>query len=149
VTSCTTLGNFLPTEDDEERVGNVESVNRIANYLATLTLGARQVLSFLVSLDRPIDIYELARHNGESEPIRTARLMQELDNRKLARVETGEVFEWEVPYQVVLWTDARGSVLDGWETFWDELRAYLAGRHDATLDDVIVDLDFSLLDLCK
>jgi hypothetical protein len=53
---------------------------------------------------------------------------------------------WEIPYQVTLWTDAMGSVLDGWDTFWEELRSHLAGRADATLDDVIVGLDFSLLD---
>ena len=74
--------------------------------------------------------------------------MQELENRKLARVAE-EAFEGELPHEVVLWTDARGSVLDGWDTFWDELRAHMSGRSDATLDDVIVDLDFSLLDLCQ
>jgi hypothetical protein len=121
-------------------------VNRIADYLATLTRGARQVLSFLASLDRPIDVCELARHNGEPEPVKTERLMQELENRKIARVETGDVLEREVPYQVVLWTHATGSVLNGWDTFWDELRSYLGDQADATLDDVIVGLDFSLLD---
>lgn len=146
VTPCTTLDRFLPGQPDDERAGNVEYVNRIADYLATLTLGARQMLSFLVSLDRPIEIFELARHNGEPAPVRTARLMQELENRKLARTGTADVLEGEVPYQVTLWTDAAGSVLDGWETFWEELRSHLAGRADAALDDVIVGLDFSLLD---
>jgi hypothetical protein len=142
VTQCTTLNRFLLVGDEEERVGNVEAVNRIANYLATLTLGARQVLAFLVSLDRPIDIYELARHNGESEPVRTHRLVLELENRKIARVED----DYDVTNQVVLWSDASGSILDGWVDFWWELREHLASRGDATLDDVIVDLDFSLLD---
>lgn len=146
VTPCITLDRFLPGQPDDERVGNVEYVNRIADYLATLTLGARQVLSFLVSMDRPIDVFELARHNGEPEPVRTGRLMQELENRKLAKVETGEAFEWDVPHQVILWTDARGSVLDGWDTFWEELRNHLATREDVTIDDVIVGLNFSLLD---
>jgi len=146
VTPCTTLDRFQPGQPDDERSWNVECVNRIADHLATLTLGARQVLSFLMSLDRPIEIFELARHNGESEPVRTGRLMQELENRKLARVETGDVLEGEVPYQVILWTDAQDSVLGGWDTFWDELRGCLASRADATLDDVIVSLDFSLLD---
>jgi hypothetical protein len=52
-----------PDQPDDHRPENVEFVNRIADYLAMLTLGARQMLSFLVSLDRPIDIFELARHN--------------------------------------------------------------------------------------
>lgn len=146
VTPCTTLDRFLPDQPDDDRAGNVEFVNRIADYLATLTLGARQMLSFLVSLDRPVDIFELARHNGESEPVRTGRLMQELENRQLARVGEGDVLEWEVPYRVILWTDARESVLNGWDTFWDELRSHMAALTGATLDDVIVGLDFSLLD---
>jgi hypothetical protein len=61
-----------------------------------LSLGARHALAFLRSLDRPIDAFELARHIGESEPVRTVRLMQELENRRLTRVETGDVFESEV-----------------------------------------------------
>lgn len=146
VTPCATLDQFLPDQPNGDRAGSVQFVNRIANYLSTLTLGARQMLSFLVSLDRPIDIFELARHNGESEPVRTGRLMQELENRQLARVETGDVLEGEVPYRVILWTDARESVLDGWDTFWDELRSYMAAPTGATLNDVIVGLDFSLLD---
>jgi hypothetical protein len=91
VTPCTTLDRFLPGQPDDERPGNVEHVNRIADYLATLTLDARQMLSFLVSRDRPIEIFELARPNRESEPVRTARPMQELENRKLARTGTADV----------------------------------------------------------
>jgi hypothetical protein len=145
VTPSATLGRFMPDADPDERAGNALAVNGIADYLATLTLGARQLLAFLVSLDRPIDIYELARHNGEAQPDRTGRLVQELESRRLARVEDYD-WTWEMPNLVVLWTDASGSVFDGWDTFWNELRDHMASRTDATLSDVIIDLDFSLLD---
>ena len=140
VAPCTTLNRFWLGDDDEVRAGTVETVNKIAEYIATLTLGARQMLAFLVSLDRPIDVYELARHNGEAEPIKTGRLLQELENRKLAYVDD------EVPHLVELWTTARGSVFDGWDDFWNMLRDHMAERTDATVADVIVDLDFNLLD---
>jgi hypothetical protein len=140
VTPCGSLGQFWLGDDDQERAWAVETANQIADYLATLTLGARQILAFLVGLDRPIDIYELARHNSEAEPVRTGRLMRELENRKLAYVDD------EVPHLVVLPTRAADSVFNGWNEFWDMLRDHMAERTDATVADVIVDLDFSLLD---
>ncbi|MEV4454083.1 hypothetical protein, partial [Streptomyces mirabilis] len=146
---CTTLKRFLTGTgfSEEDRLDNVPSVNKIADYLSGVTLPARELLAFLVSLDRPVDLYELARHNGEAEPNRTSRLMLELQHRKLAYIEEGLFFEDEIPYEVKLWPgDRDGSVLDGWVEFWEQLRDHFAERDDATLGNVIVGLDFSLLD---
>ncbi|MFF1872805.1 hypothetical protein [Kitasatospora herbaricolor] len=37
-------------------------------------------------------------------------------------------------------------VLDGWDDVWEMLRDHLVDRINATVEDVIVGLDFSLLD---
>jgi hypothetical protein len=144
VTPCTTLDRFWPADDGQERAENVAAVNDIGGYLATLTLGARQILAFLISLDRPIDIYELARHNGEAEPDRTGKLMLELENRKLARIYDDSRSE-DIPYEVVV-ISGPDPALRCWPEFWVELRDHMAGRTDAAVDDVIVGLDFSVLD---
>ena len=86
VTPCTTLEQFWPADDEGDCAESSAAVNAIGSYLATLTLGARQILAFLISLDRRIDIYELARHNGEAEPNRTTKLMLELESHKLAHI---------------------------------------------------------------
>lgn len=150
VRHCTALGRFRPGDDEEERAGNVETVNEIAHHLATVTTAAREVLAFLVAREEPIDIWELARHNGEAEPVRTGRIITELENRKLAWVDD-DPFEDELPHRVHLWTGGLSgksgtSVLNGWDDFWEMLRDYFAGRTDASVEDVIVGLDFSLLD---
>ncbi|MFF1360994.1 hypothetical protein [Streptomyces sp. NPDC058297] len=56
VRPCMTLGQFWLGDDEEERAGNVETVNEIANFLATVTPAAREVLAFVVSSEEPIDI---------------------------------------------------------------------------------------------
>ncbi|MFE9424137.1 hypothetical protein ACFYNO_14360 [Kitasatospora sp. NPDC006697] len=150
VRPCTTLQQFWLGDDEEEREGIVEAVNEIARYLATVTTAAREVLAFLVARYEPIDIWELARHNGEAEPVRTGRIITELENRKLVWVDD-EPFEGDLPNRVHLWTGgltgkSESNVLDGWDDFWEMLRDHLADRTDTTVDDVIVGLDFSLLD---
>ncbi|MFL0025934.1 hypothetical protein ACJBCE_23725 [Streptomyces sp. NBUL23] len=150
VRPCTTLGRFWLGDDEEERAGNVETVNEIANYLATVTTAAREVLAFLVSREEEIDIWELARHNGEAEPVRTGRIVRELENRKLVWVDD-DPFEGELPHRVFLWTGgfsgkSGSNILNGWDDFWEMLRDHLTERSDATVEDIIVGLDFSLLD---
>ncbi|MFI8459144.1 hypothetical protein [Kitasatospora sp. NPDC085464] len=150
VRPCSTLNQFWLGDDPEERAWHVEEVNRIAGLIGELTPAARQVLAFLIERDAPIDLWELGRHNGEAEPVRTSRLMAELDNRGFAYVDE-DAFEGDLPHQVVLRTGGPGgvtgrSVLNGWSDFWDMLRNHLATRTDASARDVIVDLNFSLLD---
>jgi hypothetical protein len=146
VVHCVTLNRFWTGEDltTEDRAGLVEAVNRIADHLGTATLAARQLLSFLVSLDSPVVLSEVARRH-ETDPGVVVDLLRELERLKLAYLDT-EAVEGEILNRVVLWLRARDSVLGGWTDFWGMLRDHLVERDDALLDEVIVGLDFSLLD---
>ena len=52
----------------------------------------------------------------------------------------------EVPYEVEVTGGSHNPALGIWPEFWVDLRDHMAGRSDATVDDVIVGLDFSVLD---
>ncbi|MFF1360995.1 hypothetical protein [Streptomyces sp. NPDC058297] len=82
--------------------------------------------------------------------MRTGRIITELENRKLVWVDD-DPFEGELPHRVFLWAGgfsgkSASNVLNGWDDFWEMLRDHLKERIDATVEDVIVGLDFSLLD---
>jgi hypothetical protein len=70
------------------------------------------------------------------------KLALELDRFKLAYIEYDDE---EIPERLMLWMCWNNPILDGCE-FWDDLHPYISDRSDLTFDDVIVRLDFSVLD---
>jgi hypothetical protein len=73
-------------------------------------------------------------------------LVAQLFRFRLAAVDESE---WPCPLVLLTAWSANGDgpeVFADWPEFWDDLRDHMAGRADAGLEDVIVDLDFSLLD---
>jgi hypothetical protein len=71
-------------------------------------------------------------------------LVMELQQFRQATVDT-EGFS-DVPERIELMDEALIPVFHSWSAFWRELRDRLQDREDASIDDVLVGLDFSLLD---
>ncbi|WP_369253846.1 hypothetical protein [Streptomyces sp. R35] len=141
VTPCTTLDRLLPKQDEETAAWNVEVANRFADELRRVTLAARRLLSTVVEFDGKIGVPEAARR-AETTEERVRKLTLELDRFKLAYIDDDDD---EIPERLMLWRCRNNPLLDGWE-FWDDLHPNVSDRTDLTFDDVIVRLDFSVLD---
>ncbi|MEV6956565.1 HNH endonuclease [Streptomyces sp. NPDC051183] len=122
-----------------ERAQNVAHVKVIADSLAGVTPSARSLLAFLVAADDLLGTAEVSRRSKRSSTdIR--RVMEELDRLGYAYQET-EPEEGEPRAALKL---RPHDSFDGWD-FWGDLKNFCDG--DATgIEQVIVDLDFTLLD---
>jgi len=148
---CTTVEALAPadwkqegwTQEDDDFF--VPRVNALAETVRGLTLPGRQLLAWLVAQKRVVGLAEVADRMGQPQE-RIGQLVHQLSEFDLA-----DIYEDEWPYPLRLltrWrTDGAGQELfTDWSTFWEDLRDHMAHRTDASLEDVIVGLDFSLLD---
>ncbi|MEU5600006.1 HNH endonuclease [Streptomyces sp. NPDC020298] len=143
VVHCRTLARFCPMDDAEGQSWNVQVVNEIADTLAQVTKAARQLLAMLVDSRVQIGIPLVARRSGKSSK-EVLDLVMELEQFRLATVDT-EGFS-DVPDRIELMNEMLNPIFHGWSGFWRELREHLHEREDASVDDVLVGLDFSVLD---
>ncbi|MGA5376006.1 hypothetical protein ACPCSD_33940 [Streptomyces griseoincarnatus] len=139
VVYCTDLKRLAADWTDEDRKFFVPQLNAFADRLRGVTPAARGLLAVVVSRPTEIGAPEAARRIGHSKK-KVYELADELDAAAMAYIDT-DWFEDEVPERVVV-----RSPLPDWLEFWDALRDHMATRRDATVDDVVVGLDFSLLD---
>ncbi|MFD8615314.1 hypothetical protein ACFV09_41615 [Streptomyces sp. NPDC059631] len=146
VVPCTTLAGIAPADWTQEDVDYfLPKVNELADIVRGLTQPSRQLLAWRVAQVLPVGIAEVADRMGQSRE-RIMELVEQLSRFRLAAIEEDE---W--PYTLVLLTAWRSDgvgpeLFADWPEFWDELRSYMADRTGACLEDVIVGLDFSLLD---
>ncbi|MEU4110910.1 hypothetical protein [Streptomyces sp. NPDC027717] len=146
VVPCTTLTAIAPTDWTQEDADFfLPKVNALAQIVRGLTLPSRQLLAWRIAQELPVSIAEVADRMGQPRE-RIMELVEQLSRFHLAAVDEDE---W--PYPFVLLTAWRSDgagpdLFADWPQFWDDLRDHVAGRTDAHLEDVIVDLDFSLLD---
>ncbi|MEV5786479.1 hypothetical protein AB0L42_36610 [Streptomyces sp. NPDC052287] len=140
VTHCTSLQQLDPEWSVEDREFFVPQINKFADRLREVTPGARGLLAVIVAR-RPTDINvaEAARRIARSER-EVIELTLELEAARLASIDT-DWFEGDLPERIVL-----SSPLEDWPEFWDAVQKHMADQPDASVDDVIVGLDFSLLD---
>lgn len=141
VIPCRTLAGLVPGLGPEETAASVKTVNRLAKELSRVTLAARGLFSNVVEFQGRITILEAARRAG-STPERIYDLVSELDRFRLAYLEHGDEL---IPERIALWPTHNQPLLDGW-SFWEDLHPYIHIRPGCTFEDVIVRLDFSLLD---
>lgn len=148
VVHCTTLKRMYGAMlDEENRLGTVESVNKIANHLGTVTRAARQLLCDVVEKNEQMGVAEAARRSHR--PRREIYdLLDELMRLHLAEVYPDEFAEPGDPRQRIVllgqgvWS--HNPVFD--YPFWRDLRKHVDERDDLRFADLIVGLDFSLLD---
>jgi hypothetical protein len=139
VIPSTDLKRVDPDFDEEVREYLIPLVNEFADRLREVTKPARGLLAVLISRPAVIGAPEAARRIGRDKQT-VYELAEELDAASIAYIDT-EWFEGEVPEGVVV-----RPLCQDWPEFWDILRDHMADREDATVDDVIVGLNFSLLD---
>ena len=148
VTDCATLAAIRPGWDAVDREYFVPKVNRLAAVLRQLTQPARQLLSWTVAQPDLVGVAEIADRMGISKN-RVRELVEQLGRFHLAAIDD-QWDEGQPAYPLHLlhtWYHGVGHELFGdWPEFWDDLREHLDGRPDAGVDDVVVGLDFSLLD---
>lgn len=139
VIPCTNLKGIDPELEEEDREYFVPLVNEFAERLREVTKPARGLLAVLISRPTAIGAPEAARRIGRDK--RTVyELATELETAGIAYIDT-DWFEDEIPERVVV-----DSLCSDWPEFWEVLRDHMASREDATVDDVIVGLNFALLD---
>ncbi|MFE5143924.1 hypothetical protein ACFRDV_40965 [Streptomyces fagopyri] len=149
VVYCSTLQRMYGEElDEEDRLGTAESVNKIADQLRRTTRGARQLLCrVLEEGDGELSVAEAAaRGRTSDEEIRD--LARQLERLWLAHLESPECDDFDyLPERIVVPDAVRdhNPLLDGYP-FFDDLSRHVASRDDLTLPDVLIDLNFSLLD---
>uniref|UniRef100_A0AAU2K049 HNH endonuclease n=1 Tax=Streptomyces sp. NBC_00049 TaxID=2903617 RepID=A0AAU2K049_9ACTN len=141
VRPCKTLARFLPDNDHEERMADAVTVNRFAELLGRVTLASRGLLYVVVEHKGLLGVEEAARRNGCS-PHRIFDLVAELDRNRLAWVDPDDD---RVRNRIVLTKGFNHPILDGWD-FFESLITFASERSDVALKDVIVGLDFTLLD---
>lgn len=151
VTPCTTVEAVAPADWKQEGWSQedddffVPRVNALAETVRGLTLPSRQLLAWCVAQKRVVSLAEVAERMSQPEE-RIRLLVHQLSEFYLA-----DIYEDEWPYPIRLLTrwrsDGAGPELfTDWSSFWEDLRDHMAQRTDASLEDVIVGLDFSLLD---
>ncbi|QYA98262.1 helix-turn-helix domain-containing protein [Streptomyces anulatus] len=133
------LQRVEPDFEEEEREYFVPRVNEFADRLREVTKPARGLLAVVISRPTVIGAPEAARRIGRDRAT-VYDLVRELEAAGLAYIDT-EWFEDETPEGVIV-----HPLCEDWPEFWDVLRDHMADRDDATVDDVIVGLNFSLLD---
>lgn len=140
-----TLAGLLPENTDEEREWNLRVAHDLADTLSRTTRAARQLLATVVEFKDQIGVPEAARRAGTTRE-RIYELIAELERSRLAEVYDND-YEPAVQQRIQLPVGGLGSdhLLDGWD-FWDFLADYAAVRAGA-IHDVIVGLDFALLDI--
>ncbi|MER7196702.1 hypothetical protein CG723_41025 [Streptomyces sp. CB01635] len=148
VVHCTTLrrmyGDLLGEED---RKGTAESVNQIADQLRRAVPAARQLLSMLVEENQEISVAEAADRGGLTQE-RIRELVRQLDRLWFAALLPEEYDDPDILPERITLRDSvwdHNPVFDGY-AFWDDLRRHVAEREDLTFADMIVGLNFSLLD---
>ncbi|WP_073819559.1 hypothetical protein [Streptomyces sp. CB02261] len=139
VIPCVDLQRVEPNFEEEDREYFVPCVNEFADRLREVTKPARGLLAVVISRPTVIDAPEAARRIGRDRAT-VYELVRELEAAGLAYIDT-EWFGDEIPEGVIV-----RPLCEDWPEFWDVLRDHMAGRDDATVEDVIVGLDFSLLD---
>jgi hypothetical protein len=139
---------------EEERDERIEQAHALADTLAGLTLAARQMLVMLANL--PLDdkvpgpgvdrkrmgLAEIARRTPDLGADDILSLIVELDRNHLVYRDQDPLDDRD---DLVLWSGAT-SALHGWPGFWEDAWFTLSRRPGATMDDLVVGLDFSLLD---
>ncbi|GAA1376591.1 hypothetical protein ACFPK5_01045 [Streptomyces beijiangensis] len=139
VVPCVNLERVEPEFDDEERTYFVPLINVYAERLREVTLSARSLLALVISRPTVIGVAEVARRIGRDKRA-VHELVVELEAAGLAYIDTDWV-EGDVPAGVIV-----RSACEDWPEFLDTLRDHMSEREDATVRDVIVGLDFALLD---
>ncbi|WP_329484980.1 hypothetical protein OG618_36890 [Kitasatospora sp. NBC_01246] len=141
VAYATTLRRFHDWENlgltPEEEAQSISAFNRLATAVGTLTLPARQVLALVAGLEEPPDFQLVMRRLQ----IRQHELVSVCDELKRADVAELWVPEDGDPAVISL----RGGQLDDVSEYWDELRGFCADEA-IDLEDILIRLDFSLLD---
>ncbi|MFJ3706468.1 MULTISPECIES: hypothetical protein [Streptomyces] len=145
VVHCSTLlglyGDFL---DEEQRLGEIERFNRIADHLATATLAARQLLCSVVKANSRIGVAEAARRNGGTKR-QVYDLVDELRRLHLAEIDPtpwDELGPDDARERIQTTDGARNNPVFEGIPFWNMHEMGAPVDYDA----VIVQLDFSVLD---
>jgi len=147
VINCVTLEQIRPDLDTEDRDYFVPKVNELAASVGELTLPARQLLAWRVGEKRPVGL-SLAAGRMRISKARVRELVEELDRLHLAHIDN-DWFEGQPAFPLELsreWYHKGHPLFADWPDFWDYLRDHFAERDDATVDDVVVGLNFALLD---
>lgn len=124
------------TDDDREDL--IPRLNAFADRLGEITAATRGLLAVIAARLTEIGAPEAARRIGRDRQTVYA-LVDELDAAGIAWLDDTP-FEGELPKRIVVRPVARD-----WPEFWEALRDHMANREDATVEDVIGGLDFSLL----
>ncbi|MFJ5608195.1 hypothetical protein ACIQCJ_02195 [Streptomyces sp. NPDC093221] len=149
VTHCSTLLGFYGTDflTEEERLDDVPAINKIADQLGRVTLAARQLLCLVVEHDSQLGVAEAANRGGISKQ-KVRDLVDELQRLSLAYINPtprNELDPGEVRERIIAYDSGHDHPVFDHE-FWQGLCTYVADHPSITLDDIIVGLDFSLLD---
>ncbi|TLS45651.1 hypothetical protein FE633_12800 [Streptomyces montanus] len=147
VVHCSTLERMYGSElDEDDRRGTAESVNKIADQMRRAALAARQLLCQVLEEGGELSVGEAA-HRGGLSKTQVYELGLQLERLWLARLEEAE---WDDPgYRPERITlpdpiHDHNELLD--YDFFNDLLRHAASRDDDVLNDVVVGLDFSVLD---
>ncbi|MFJ5535162.1 hypothetical protein [Streptomyces sp. NPDC093261] len=133
--------------DEEERRGTAESVNKIAAQLGRTTLAAGQLLCRVLQEGGELSIAEAAAR-GTTSKAQVRELVRQLDGLWLAHLQPLEYDDPGYRPERIVVRDAiqdHNDLLHGYD-FFGALRHHIVTREDPSFHDVIVDMDFSLLD---